>query len=281
MKRHSVFAWLVLALCAALLMVACERQETEETPTEEAAAEETPAPVEEEPAPEGLLLQEPISPDIVLDPALYSDEDSLLVDSYIYEGLVGLDGGGNVVPALAMSWTISEDELDYIFYLRPEVVFHDGTELNADVVVANFNRWFDPEDPLHGTGAYADWEAIFLGFRGEYVDESGTIYTREECPEGCTARASFDGIEKVDDLTVLIHLNRVDPELFPNLALPQFSIASLAALEAAGEDYGTQGNAVGTGAYYIDTWTDEHIILLPNPDYWGEQPEAGLEFPFR
>lgn len=281
MKKHSILAWLALALCATLLLVACDGQPTE-TPTEEVTETEAP-PVEEEPeqVPEGLLTQDPISPDIVLDPALYDDEDSLLIDSYIYEGLVRLDESGNPAPALAMEWLVSEDALDYIFYLRPEVVFHDGTELNADVVVANFNRWFDPEDTLHGDGAYAAWESIFLGFRGEYVDDSGEIFTREQCPEGCTPRASFDGIEKVDDLTVLIHLNRQDPEILTNLAQPCFSIASQAALEAAGADYGMQGNAVGTGAYAISSWTDEHLILLPNPAYWGVQPEVGLDFPFQ
>jgi len=282
MKRHStILVWLVMAFCAALLLVACTGEATEE-PTAEPTQPVTEEPQgTEEPAPTGPALQEPISPDIVLDPALYVDDDSLLIDGYIYEGLVNLDDSGNVVPALAMSWVISEDQLDYVFSLRPEVVFHDGAEMNADVVVANFNRWFDPEDPLHGDGIYETWETIFLGFRGECDDGSGGVCTGGACLENCAPRSSFDGIEKVDELTVLAHLNRIDPEFLTNLTLTQFSIASLDALTAAGADYGTQGNAIGTGAYTITTWTSEHLILMPNPSYWGEQPENGLEFPFQ
>lgn len=281
MKKRTIFIWLVVVLCAGLLMVACDRDGTEEPPEDEEVVEEE-TPVEEEPEVEGVVVQGPIRPDIVLDPALYDDDYSAVVDSYIYEGLVYLNENGDIIPALAMDLLVSEDELDYIFYLRPEVVFHDGSELDADAVVANFNRWFDPEDPLHGEGAYEAWETIFLGFRGECDDGSGGVCTGGECLEDCNPRSSFDGAEKVDDLTVLIHLNRQDPEFLENLALPYFSIASIEALEAAGEDYGTmEGGAIGTGAFTIATWTSEHIILLSNPTYWGEQPGiAGLEFPF-
>ena len=264
MRKH--ITWLTLALVAGLMLAACGPKE--ESPTD--AEEEQPAASEETAPSEDVVAQEVISKDVLLDPALAAadDEDSLLVNGLIYEGLVGLEDD-LVVPGLATSWTASDDGLDYIFKLRPDAVFHDGTPVDADAILANFNRWFDPEDSLHGSGAFEEWESIFLGFKGETNDDD-------------TPKSTFDGIEKVDNLTVLIHLSRQDEALLSNLSLPAFSIASPDALDARGEEYGSaDGGAVGTGPYMVSERTDDELVLLPNPDYWGEMPGQGLAFSLR
>jgi peptide/nickel transport system substrate-binding protein len=203
---------------------------------------------------------------LLLDPANAEDEDSQLVNSYLYEGLVRLDGD-TVAPALALYWSVSDDGLDYIFSLRPGVVFHDGTPFNADAVLANFNRWFDPSDPLRGAGAYNGWRSVFLGFKGELQENGSPV-------------SPFDGIEKVDELTVLIHLNRQEPDFLANLAQPYFAIVSPVALASSGEHYGEAGGPIaGTGPYVVGGWTDTSLTLQPNASYWGEIPTAALEFP--
>jgi peptide/nickel transport system substrate-binding protein len=164
--------------------------------------------------------------------------------------------------------TVSDDGLDYIIDLRRDVVFHDGTPLDADAVIANFNRWFDQEDPAHGSGTYADWELIFKGFKGE-TNADGT------------PKSTFDGIEKVDDFTVLLHLSRVDPGVVNNISIsPAFGMASPALL-TEGDSFGTSSESTGgTGPYKVGLWSDERLVLVPNPDYWGDVPTAALEFPF-
>ncbi|APU16514.1 MULTISPECIES: ABC transporter substrate-binding protein [Actinoalloteichus] len=63
----------------------------------------------------------------------------------VYEGLVALDDEGEIVPALAESWDVSEDGLDYTFHLAPDVTFHDGTEFSADDVVWSIERTIAPD----------------------------------------------------------------------------------------------------------------------------------------
>jgi len=116
-------------------------------------------------------------------------------------------------PGLAESWTVSEDGLDYVFQLKTGAVFGDNTPVNADAVNANFNRWFDPNDPARGSGSYEAWAAAFGGFKGE-KDEAGV------------PKSVFDGIEKVDNFTVLIHLNKPFADLLTVLAQPDFAIVS-------------------------------------------------------
>ncbi|WP_324650584.1 ABC transporter substrate-binding protein [Georgenia sp. H159] len=53
----------------------------------------------------------------------------------VYEGLAAIDVDGEIIPALAESWEVSEDGLTYTFDLREDVTFHDGTPFtSADAV---------------------------------------------------------------------------------------------------------------------------------------------------
>jgi ABC-type transport system substrate-binding protein len=52
----------------------------------------------------------------------------------VQEGLVGLDETGAVVPALAESWE-TPDANTYVFQLRDDATFHDGTPVTAEDVV--------------------------------------------------------------------------------------------------------------------------------------------------
>ncbi len=108
-----------------------------------------------------------INRDLLLDPAKTSDADSLLVSGYLYEGLVTVDPSGNIQPGIAQSWTVSDDELDYIFEIRPNARFSDGSQITVDVIADNFNRWFEPNSPLHGDGNFPSWLNRFLAFNGE------------------------------------------------------------------------------------------------------------------
>ena len=74
------------------------------------------------------------------------------------EGLVSADPStGEAVPALASSWRRSEDGLTYTFDLRENVRFHDGTDLDAAAVCANFERW----EALSADGARTPFAVVF------------------------------------------------------------------------------------------------------------------------
>ena len=54
------------------------------------------------------------------------------------------DSGKTIIPDLAHSWEISKDGQTYTFFLRKDVVFHDGGELTAEDVKATFDRIAKP-----------------------------------------------------------------------------------------------------------------------------------------
>src|SRR5690606_17599180 len=98
----------------------------------------------------------------------------------VYEGLVRYRSGTlEVEPALAENWDISDDGTVYTFTLRGGVQFHDGSPLDAEAVVFNFERMLNEDHPYHGTGPFP------LSFFFSAVQD----------------------VEAVDDLTVRFTLN--------------------------------------------------------------------------
>lgn len=68
----------------------------------------------------------------------FPDGDARFVWSQIYETLVRLDPDLQLIPGLAVAWEPEEDGKAWVFHLRREVRFHDGTPFNADAVVYSY-----------------------------------------------------------------------------------------------------------------------------------------------
>jgi peptide/nickel transport system substrate-binding protein len=77
----------------------------------------------------------------------------------IFEGLLTMNSKLEVKPALAESWTVSDDGKTYEFLLRKGVKFHDGSSLTATDVVASMRRWSKLSNPGKLTFSKAVWEA--------------------------------------------------------------------------------------------------------------------------
>ncbi|MDM8005694.1 MAG: ABC transporter substrate-binding protein [Phycisphaerae bacterium] len=267
MKNLAKFfqPFLVLGLVFVLL-TGCQSQNAASPANTTTSAPEKMAtlPVSDATAePNAAAQTESLQADLLLDPALAQDADSLKICQDLYVGLVGLDAAGQPAPELAESWVVSDDQLDYIFTLRAGITFSDGTPITPDVVVANFNRWFDPQNALH-KGDFSAWKATFLGFLGEKDANDLPI-------------SPVDGIQKVDQNTVLIHLNRPMPELLTSLAQPAFAILNPDAL--ASGTYGSQDSPIlSSGPYVVKAWTAEGLQLSPNASYWGEAAQSDLNF---
>lgn len=61
----------------------------------------------------------------------------------VWERLLTLNSQGEPVPELCESYEMSEDVTTFTFHLRQGVLFHDGSEMTADDVVASMNRWIE------------------------------------------------------------------------------------------------------------------------------------------
>jgi len=80
------------------------------------------------------------------------------ISMQLYDRLLDIDANnGNLLPALATSWQISDDGLTYVFNLRTDVQFHQTAyfsptrPLNAADIEFTFNRILDLNHPFHQT----------------------------------------------------------------------------------------------------------------------------------
>ncbi len=89
-----------------------------------------------------------------------SQEIARVTYNNVYQGLVRIDRNGDIVPALATSWEISDDGLSWTFTLREGVKFHDGSDFSAEDVVAKFQRAIDPDAGHTNPAYYAAIESI-------------------------------------------------------------------------------------------------------------------------
>ena len=101
-------------------------------------------------------------PYVTLDPSIeYSN--GIMVLQNVYETLTHYDPEtGEVVPMLATSWSSNEDGTVWVFQLRDDVTFHDGSKLTAQQVVNSFKRTMD----LGQGGAYIGDAVLVRGSDG-------------------------------------------------------------------------------------------------------------------
>ena len=132
---------------------------------------------------------------------------------------------------LAESWEIA-DPTTWIFHLRKNVKFHDGTPFTANDVVHSFNR------------AKTDKQSI-----------------RQGLLSGITK------VEAVDDTTVKFSLKTPDTVLLTRLK--NIFITSQAVYQKYGPDE-ADNHPIGTGPYSFKEWVKgQRVVMEKNPSYWG------------
>jgi peptide/nickel transport system substrate-binding protein len=155
------------------------------------------------------------------------------ISQQYYETLFDRDSSGEVKGLLVKEATVSDDGLVHTWTLQPNVKFHDGSDLTAEVVKWNLDRRIEKKYPL------ADL-------------------------------VPWDTIEAVDDLTVKVTLTRPSPSIFGNLAAKSWSIYSRDLVEKVGDE-GMELQASGTGPFMVEEYVPNEVLkLVKNPDYWQE-----------
>ena len=74
------------------------------------------------------------------DPFSAMTADARSVNFNLFDGLVNVTTDGDFTPAIAESYTVSDDAKTYTFILRKDVKFHDGKLLNSDDVMYSIEK---------------------------------------------------------------------------------------------------------------------------------------------
>jgi peptide/nickel transport system substrate-binding protein len=169
-----------------------------------------------------------------IEPATGDTRQASNVAWSIFDSLVWLNDEGEIVPALAKSWTVSDDGTVYTFKLREDVTFHNGDTFDADDVVFTWKR---------GKGSEITYREDFL------------------------AAAS---VEKVDKYTVKVILDKPNSMMLLQMN-EHWGILSKEYHQEVGEE-GYIQNPVGTGPFQFVEWRKgDRIVLEANENYWQDE----------
>ncbi|WP_370416240.1 ABC transporter substrate-binding protein [Streptomyces fradiae] len=159
-------------------------------------------------------------------------------NSKIFDGLLALDAGMRLRPALATALpTVSADGLTYTYTLRKGVTFSDGTPFTARDVVFTYRAVLDPKT-------------------------------------NNPSRSELDALKDVratGDDTVVFTLK------YPYAPFARRTVLAIAPEHIAGKQDVNSGpfttRPIGTGPYILTGWTrGEKLTFRANPHYWGGAP---------
>ncbi len=189
--------------------------------------------------PIGLAAEKPLvigfeGDAVTLDPHGRNETTTTTVQRHVYENLIGYDENVKIVPELAESWKLIDDNT-WEFKLRKGVKFHNGEPLNGEAVKFSLERC-----KTHPKSQY------------KY------------------AVPDYKEIKVVDEHTVRLITKAPTPEAL--VMLEMISIMPpkwTQEWDKKDHAYLTR-NMVGTGPYKFVEWVkDDHITLTANKAWWG------------
>jgi oligopeptide transport system substrate-binding protein len=187
-----------------------------------------------------------------IDPGISQGSVQSTIYAALYEGLVSVDENGNIIPAAATSWDISEDGLTYTFHLRDGLKWSDGKPLTANDFAYSWLRVLDPKT----ASTYTWFVEMFIKNSSEY--EKGEV-TADEV-----------GVKATDDKTLVVTL------IFPASYFMQALLTGVwmpvrqDVVEANPEKWPFNAEtAISNGPFMLTEYKiGSYITAVKNENYW-------------
>lgn len=217
---------------------------------------------------EDILILPIESDPICLDPQVADSKEAKLMIANGFEGLVRLDKDYKIIPGVAESWEISKDGLTYTFKLRKDThwkllnsfedVLPEGYKdtYRTQVIAADFvygiSRALDPATQA------GDAEKLF-SIKNASAVNSGKQPT------------SALGISAQDDSTLVITLERADPDFLRILTLPVAMPCHEEFFKATHAKYCLDLKyTFCNGPFYLSRWAEDNTLsMYKNDEYKG------------
>ena len=217
---------------------------------------------------EDILILPIESDPICLDPQVADSKEAKLMIANCFEGLVRLDKDYKIIPGVAESWEISKDGLTYTFNLRKDThwkllnsfedVLPEGYKdtYRTQVIAADFvygiSRALDPATQA------GDAEKLF-SIKNASAVNSGKQPT------------SALGISAQDDSTLVITLERADPDFLRILTLPVAMPCHEEFFKATHAKYCLDLKyTFCNGPFYLSRWAEDNTLsMYKNDEYKG------------
>ena len=202
--------------------------------------------------------------------------DITLVKS-LFRGLLWFDEELNLVPMAARevpttaNGGISADGVTYTFRLRDNLKWSDGQPLTARDFEYSVKRFLDPR-------LAAEYASFYYDIKG-----AEEFNTSKATDEATLARLRDGvGVKAADDRTLAFTLNAPRPTFLQLTALwPIFPVRQ-DVIDRFGDRWTEAGNLIGNGPFTLQEWVHQsHLVLAPNPNWWGPEKPSVEKLTFR
>ena len=187
-----------------------------------------------------------------LDPSKCIYTDETWISNHLFVGLVEFDAETNVVPHAARSWEVLDGGTRYVFHLRDDIRWTDGTLLTALDFERTWKRNLAP--------------GIEVTYK-PYLDD---IVGARDYREGKETDPNRVGVRALDPLTLEVRLIAPVAYFIYLVAHPITFPLPLKIVEEYGEDWWKPEHIISNGAFRLVEFDAGHGLLERNPDYFGE-----------
>ena len=214
----------------------------------------------------GALTLATVSEPLTFNLALSNDSGSSNVLGYLFEGLTETSWlDDEIEPELAESWESSDDGLRWVFRLRDDVRWHDGTPFTAHDVDFTFNQVVYNDD--FNASSRGTFEFRYLNDDGEWETSKMTVAALDD-----------HTVEFVLPQPFAPFLRSMGTSIYPK-HLFEGPIEAGTFTEFWNIDTDPT-EIVGTGPFTIGEYTpEERIVLKRNPHYWQTDAD-GQQLPY-
>jgi oligopeptide transport system substrate-binding protein len=174
------------------------------------------------------------------------------------------DLGGTVVAA-AQSYETINGGLGYVFHLRTNGKYSDGTPVKAQDFVYAWQRLIDPR--------LASPQATFFAGAILNGDKVSVMDPQRDSAKIDAALATL-GLKAVDDYTFQVTLTQPDPAFIWLAAMPAAAPIREDVVKKGGDRWAASPDTLITnGPFKVTEMVhNDHITVVPNPNYWGPKP---------
>ena len=189
------------------------------------------------------------------DPQVVEDSDGAAMVRNMFEGLMNQDADGNLVPGVALDYSVNDDKNVYTFTLRPEAQWSNGDPVVASDFVYAWQRAVDPE--------LASPYAWFMELMS--IENASAIIAGEMPKEEL-------GVKAIDDHTLEVTLSASLPYFATMTTHSTTFPAPQKVIEEFGAEWTKPENIVVNGAFILEDYTPgERIVQVRNPEYWDNE----------
>src|SRR3972149_6911320 len=199
-----------------------------------------------------------------LNPITLKDPKTFKIAWQIYEGLLGLNEDGQVIPRIAEKWE-TKDNKTWVFHIRKNVAFHPSEIFD----LPNKTRFMTAHDVLYSYTRFCSSESYSSFVLIDSIKGAKDFNAKKT--------DSVEGLTIIDDYTFQIELNEPEPFFINRITTSWIAIFPKEAEKEQFKDQWGLKIAVGTGPYRLVSKTDNEVVLVKNGNYWDNDRKPKIE----